>query len=982
MPTASLGTVSGVGSNGLRFEALGALRVSDGTEVGLTRPARRRMLSLLLLDGGDGVAVPSLIDRMWGESPPADPRNSVHAHIAGLRQQLGGVVESTADGYRLNLEGHWFDVAEFQERAAAAERLDTSSSPAEVVDVADAALGLWRGDPFPDLVDVPYARGRVDSLIDTKRRTQVKRLDALLAAGRVEHALPELEHLVSSHPYEESFWERLMLARYRAGNTAGALRAFQEVRELLGDELGIEPGVRLRDLEERILLHDPGLGVTAAPPTPHNLPQARSSFVGRAADTEMVSDMLTEHRLVTVTGGPGLGKTRLAIEVGQRMLESVPGGVWLARLAGATSEQDVTATISAAMGVVDDVVDLVELGELVASRPQLLILDNCEHVLDHARRFVSACLAVDAPLRVLATSRHRLGLPGEQTWRLAPLSLPSLDGADVFESDAVRLLVDRAEAADRQFRARDSDPAQLAELCRRTDGIPLALELAASWLPSIGVADAFDLVGAVAPGSRAGSDPHHRSLHSAVDWSFALLAESDRPLVAAASVFSGAFVLEAFGAVVTEGMSRSEVAGAVSRLVESSLLTVERRADGAVRYRMLEPVREYARSRMGELGVGGEVLDRHACWHLERAIALGKVIDRETDPAAAQVHIDAELVDHRAAMRHLLDRGDHEAAASLATALTGYWFARYLGSEAIRWLEEALSGSMRPAVRRQALWTAGWAAYSRADYAAAAARYEECRSLAAADEDRQWEGKALFGLGRIELPRDFEQGRTYIQQALEIFSADPELERERGDCLIALGISAAMRGRVTDAVTVLEEAADIMNRHGSLRSRSIIHRYFSLAAWYDDDPRRAGLHVELAEKLGRAADDRPAVVGSLIQRALVETRWGDLSRAAAAVLEANRQLPPRNEIDHCLVFTGAFGVLIEAGHFVLADRLFDHVDRVYANHGWMPIDERVPAIAGFRDRVIEAGTSGVWAAVSSAEMASLMTPVLEEIAAD
>lgn len=978
----ALGTVLEVGSNGLRFEALGALRVSDGTEVGLTRPARRRMLSILLLEGGDGVAVPSLIDRMWGETPPADPRNSVHAHIAGLRQQLGDVVESTPDGYRLNLSGHWFDVDEFQRLATAAERTDVASTPGEVAEMAEAALGLWRGDPFPDLVDVAYARGKVEALLDVKRRTQVKRLDALLAAGRVEEALPELERLVSNHPYEESFWERLMLARYRIGNTAGALRAFQAVREMLGDELGIEPGVRLRSLEERILLHDPGLGMTATLPTPHNLPQSRSSFVGRTNDTDAVLDLLTEHRLVTVTGGPGLGKTRLAIEVGQRMLDTVPGGVWLARLVGAKSEEDLTATIAAAMGVVDDVADLAELGEIVAVRPQVLILDNCEHVLDHVLRFVTACLAVEAPLRVLATSRRRLGLAAEHTWRLAPLSLPSSDGVDVFESDAVRLLVDRAEAADRQFRARNSDPAQLAELCRRTDGIPLALELAASWLPSIGVADASDLVGTVAPGSTVGVDAHHRSLHAAVDWSFALLAESDRPLVAAASVFNGAFVLDAFGAVAMEGVTRAEVAGAVSRLVESSLLTVERRTDGAVRYRMLEPVREYARFRLDELGFGGEVLDRHARWHLERATALGKVIDRETDPASAQAHIDAELADHRAAMRHLLDRGDHEAAASLATALTGYWFARYLGSEAIRWLEEALSGPMGSAVRRQALWTAGWAAYSRADYASATTRYEECRSLATADGDRQWEGRALFGLGRIELPRVAEQGRAYVQQALEIFTADPELEREKGDCLIALGISAAMGGRVEEAVSVLDEAAEIMKRHGSLRSRAIIHRYLSLAAWYADDARRARHHVELSEQLARAADDRPAVGGSLIQRSLVETRWGDLRKAATAILEAVRQLPPRNEIDYCLVFVGAFGVLIEGGHYPLADRLFDHIDRVYADYGWMPVDERMPAMARIRARVNEAvETSGVWEAVPSAEMASLMTPALEEIAA-
>ena len=922
--------------------------------------------------------MPRLIDRMWGDSPPGAPRNTVQAHVAGLRRQLGDVIHSTSAGYRIDVAAHWFDVEEFERQA-----LEVDQTPVDdhvVVDAATEALRLWRGDPFPDLAGDDYARGPVGALIETRRRVEMRRLEALLAAGRAEEALADLERLVSEHPYEERFWELLILARYRIGNTAGALRAFQNVRTILGEELGIEPGTRLCDLEERILFHDPSLGSQPGAATPHNLPASPSSFVGRRREVEAVSGLLRSHPLVTVTGGPGLGKTRLALEVGSGLREVFPGGVWLVRLAGARSESDVTATIAAATRIVHDVFDAAELGALVASRPQLVILDNCEHVLDHVLPFVLACVESGGPAHILTTSRRRLGLGAEQVWRLEPLGLPPPDGRGVLESEAVRLLVDRAQAIDRTLRLDAVNPADLVELVRRTDGIPLALELAASWLPSIGVAEAIGVVGSPAPDALGDLDDHHRSMRSAVDWSFALLAPSDQPLAAAASVFNSSFILDAFRTVCAPELSPAEAAGAVSRLVESSLLTAERTDDGALRYRMLEPVREFGLEHLVDLGIDNEINARHALWYLERAVGLGVIVDQETDPADSQAVIDTELADHRAAMRWLLEAGDHESVAALATALMGFWFARYMGSEAIRWLDAALAGTMSDQVRVRALWTAGWAAYSKADYAAATVRYEECRAIAAAIGDREAEGRALFGLGRIELPRNPLRGHRHMRDALEALSAHPTTMRGRGDCLVALGITASMRGRVDEARSYLGEARAIMEECGSLRSLSIVHRYLSLAAWYDDDADASRHHLELAERLARRSDDRPAIGGSLIQRALVEARWGEPARGAEAMLEAIGQLPPRNEIDHCLVFVGAFGVLIRAGHVEMAARLFEHVDRVYREHGWVPVDRRMPAIAKLRATVNGARSPGTWEAVPSVEMARIMRPLLEEIA--
>ena len=955
----------------MRFEALGTLRVSGSSEIPITRPARRRLLSILLLDRDTVIPVPRLVDRMWGDQSPSDPRNALQAHVAGLRRQLGDPIESVPDGYRLNLAGHECDLAEFLDLTSRAEAAEDRGDAEETVQLAAAALDLWRGDPFPELDDDDFARGEVEALVETRRRTEFRWMDALFATGRAEQALPTLERAAVEHPYTEPYWERLMLARYRLGDTAGALQAFRTVRNVLGDALGIEPGARLRHLEERILLHDPRLGDDAVAPTPHNLPAPGSSFVGRESDLEALLGLVGAHRLVTVTGGPGLGKTRLAVEVGRRILPAMPGGVWLARLVGASSAPDVAATIAAAMRLADDMSDLAVLGETLSPRPQLLILDNCEHVLEHVRTFVEAMLATDGELVVLATSRQRLGLEDEHVWRLAPLPLPG-DG-DVFGNDSVRLLADRAEAADRTFRVRDTDPHLLATLCRRTDGIPLAIELAASWLPSIGLRDALDVAGEPAPGDAAAHDPHHRSLHAAVDWSFALLPEEDRALLSAASVFRGSFVLEAFAAVCAPHATRPEAAGVVSRLVESSLLVAERHADGSMRYRMLEPVREYARDRLSDRGLAHEIGERHARWFLRRATELGAVLWQETDPAGPQAQLDAELADHRAAMRHLLDRGDHESAANLATALTGYWFARYLGWEAIRWLEEALAGEMSDAVRVRASWTAGWASYSRADYATATARYEESRDLAIRIGDRGSHGRALFGLGRIDLPRRPERGRDLMEEALALF-AGAGMEREQGDCLLALGFTAAGAGRVDEAMGLLNEAHDVLEACGSLRSLAICRRYMSLCAWYADDRESAVHHVEAAERLARQADDRPAIGGALIQRALVETRWGDLGRAAAGLLEALEQLPSRHEIDHCLVFVGVLPVLVGCGEADLAGRVVDHMDRVFEEYGWAPIRVRMPGVERFRL------PGGPWERVASAELAAVVRPVLQELA--
>ncbi|MDX1450392.1 MAG: BTAD domain-containing putative transcriptional regulator, partial [Acidimicrobiia bacterium] len=429
------------------------------------------------------------------------------------------MIHSTPHGYRLDVAR--LDVDEFERLAG----LD-DDEPTEQIRCAGEALALWRGDPYSELTGDDFAQGTIESLREKRLSVALRRVDGLIDCGRTEEAIADLERLVEEYPFDERLCERLMVGRHRVGNTAAALRAFQAFRSRLGDELGLEPSERLRDLEERILLMDPTLGQLPAA-APHNLPPSVTSFVGREEDAVGVGQLLEESRLVTITGGPGIGKTRMALEVGHRLAAATPGGVWLARLASCSSGPDVAATIASAIGLSDDTPDLRHLGEMLVSRPALLILDNCEHVLQPVRTVVESVLESDGPLRILATSRQRLAIDSEQVWRLGPLDVPGEPDDSVFESETVRLLMDRIAAVDRSFRVRDSDPALLAELCRRTDGIPLAIELAASWLPTIGVEDASRLASGVDPGELVHEDGHG-PLHAAVDWSLALLSERGR----------------------------------------------------------------------------------------------------------------------------------------------------------------------------------------------------------------------------------------------------------------------------------------------------------------------------------------------------------------------------------------------------------------------------------------------------------------------
>lgn len=937
---------------------MGPLRVvSGGDEIGLS-PTQRRILCTLLLEADSVVSSDRLIFSVWGDSPPETARNTLQAHISGLRRRLPGLISSGSGGYRLGLGKCENESATFERLSVDAGAAFATGDYADAIEVARQALDSWRGEPYPEL-ETPQAQAEAERLRAVRDSLHLHLARALVATGRADEAIQDLRSLVVRSPLHEPFWEQLMLAYHSSGRQADALRAYGEIKRLLAEELGISPGPALVDLEERILLHDPGLGREGIS-TPNNLPPSRDSFVGRTAELSRVEEALAASRLVTIVGGPGIGKTRLVTEAGRRILRSYPGGIWFVRLVEASGPSDVSAVVAAAAKAPDNLEGLTDLAAALAERPCLLILDNCEHVLGPVQEFLGAA---DGPMRVLATSRTPLGVAGESILRLGPLGTGDED---------LQLFLDRTAAfdpPDEQW-----DPAQLAELCRRAGGIPLALELMASWVTSIGLTEAAGHSLLPAPHDRTTATPHHGSLAEAIEWTFEHLEAGLQTSFENAAIFAGAFTVDAFRWVCSPDLHRREALIQIAALAEASLLSVEAAPDGTRRYRMLEPLREYARQRRP---LEATIADRHAAWYASRAHDVA-AFARGPEEGRSFHQIDGEIGDFRQAMRHLLAIGRHGETADIAIALQRYWFARYLGWEAQRWLAEALTGDLGDK-RVATLLSAGWASYSVASYSLAEVYYEEALALARNESDPLAQAHATYGLARIHLPRRFRDGEALLHRALELFEQTGTM-LEASECRLWLGLRAANRGDSEEARQWLKTAITELDQLGYRRLVSVGHRYLSLTAWYDDDEAGARSHLEEAEAQARAVDDMRAIGGAAIQRAMVEGRWGNPAAAAAALIQALDPLPPRADIDHCLVLFGAFPTLLRFSRLDTAGRLLGHLDRIYEEYGWTELEERIPWVANIRSRLLASGIDIAGPARESTEIAREVIEVMLDIA--
>ncbi|MEU3848187.1 BTAD domain-containing putative transcriptional regulator [Streptomyces sp. NPDC029554] len=702
----------------VRYRILGTTQAirTDGTVVPVGGARLRALLTVLALRAGRTVPAGMLVDEVWGGDPPADAAGALQALIGRLRRALGAdAVASAEGGYRLTAAPDDIDLHRFERLAGDGLRALADDDPAKAAVLLDDALALWRD---PALADLP------DRTAEAARR-EARRLDVLrarhgaaLALGQAEQALPELTALCDSRPLDEPLQALRLRALRDAGRTAEALAAYDDVRRLLADRLGTDPGPELRALHTELLTApDDGGGprrsaaapaaraaapVTPPPvpasPAPGNLRARLTSFIGRESDIESIRGDLAAARLVTLLGPGGAGKTRLSQEAAETVRHTMPGGVWLAELAPVDDPAAVPEAVLTAVGaretvlygagaegiraaVTDRLDDPVERLAEHCSRPgMLLILDNCEHVADAAARLTEDLLERCPGLTVLATSREPLGVPGELLRPVEPLPEPV----------ALRLFADRGAAARPGFRVED-DPEACAEICRRLDGLPLAIELAAARLRMLTprqIADRLDdRFRLLTSGSRT-LLPRQQTLRAVVDWSWDLLDEDERDVLRRLSVFAGGCDLSAAEAVC--GPVALEALGS---LVDRSLVVAAPpgdTAEGEMRYRLLETVAEYAAERLDESGRRAEAERAHLTYFREFARTTDPLL-RGPDQLAAIRRLEREYENLRTALRHAVALRDEQEALCLALSLVWYWQMRDLRIEARNWCREVMA---------------------------------------------------------------------------------------------------------------------------------------------------------------------------------------------------------------------------------------------------------------------------------------------------
>jgi predicted ATPase/DNA-binding SARP family transcriptional activator len=582
------------GAGVVEFRILGPLEVLDGaTPVAVSGAKERALLADLLVHAGRVVAADRLVEDLWGERPPGNPANTLQGRVSALRRALGPAaarLTTRPPGYRLDVDPELVDAARFERLAADADRA-AARDPARALGLLAEALGLWRGPALAEFADQPWAQAEAARLEELRLAAVELRAELRLVTGRHGELVGELEALIAAHPLRERLQGQLMLALYRSGRQADALRVYQETRALLAEELGVDPSPELQRLHQAILIQDAAL--EAAPdgrrPPPHNLPERLTSFVGREVELREIGKLLEQQRLVTVTGPGGAGKTSLAVELARQVAGGWPDGVWLVELAALRDPGLVPGVVTAALGLGEEPGEpdrpppapLERLVEFARDKDLLLLLDSCEHLAAACAALAERLLRAAPGVKVLAASRELLGVAGEARWPVPPLAAPGPEETGgspeaLARFDAVRLFAERATLADPGFRLDAESGPAVAELCRRLDGMPLAIELAAARVRALPAGELLERLGdrfALLAGGGRTADPRQRTPRATVDWSFLLLGEADQRLFCRLAVFAGGFTVAAAEAVCAgDGLRSQDVLDGLLRLVDRSLV--------------------------------------------------------------------------------------------------------------------------------------------------------------------------------------------------------------------------------------------------------------------------------------------------------------------------------------------------------------------------------------------------------------------------
>jgi predicted ATPase/DNA-binding SARP family transcriptional activator len=933
----------------VEFRILGSVEVSDGGLVkDLGGLRERTLLARLLLSAGQVVSADRLADDLWAGQPPPHWMATLRVYVSRLRRALGSgsaAVATHPPGYRIEVREGELDAHRFDALVAAARDDTAAGRPGAAAARLREALALWRGPALSDVADFGFAQADVIRLEEARLAAIEDRVEADLACGRHASLASELEGLAAAHPLRERLCGQRVLALYRCGRQADALQAYQELRDRLADDLGIDPNPALARLHQAILRQEPALDWTppaagsaegeadlagpagdgvrepgqAAGPVPEPAQQAESadpvpaeqagpaqlaagwlpaettSFIGRESELATIEELLGLSRLLTLTGPGGSGKTRLALKAGEQASGRYSGGVWLVELAPVAGPDLVTAAAASALGVREEPGRA--LADTIAAHLRtaeaLLIFDNCEHLLDPAASLITALLRQCPSLRVLATSQSRLNVAGEATWPVPPLTLPPAAEPDplvVAESESAKLFCDRARLARPGFSLAEGNAAAVGEICRRLDGIPLALELAAARVNALTVGqlaarldDRFRLLS----GGSRGALPRHRTLQAAIEWSHDLLSEAERRCFRRLAVFAGGCTLEAAEAVLPDtGLLRAEdVFDTITALVDRSLLTTEERY-GSMRYGMLESVHQFARTQLAAAGEQEELSQRHLAWLVDYA---GQADLDGPDLQAWLDLLEADLENIRAGLEWGLARPGSEQALRLAGLLAPFWQVRGHASLGRRWLNSALAAAGPDAdlrLRAIALDGAGLLAGAQADHEAQRGHQQASLAIWRSLGDDVRTASSLGDLGAVaHLRSDYPAAQAMYTEALDLARrADESSVMAR--CLSGLGRLALHTGDQALATAYYTESMSRFRAAGDLRRATVILGNLGVVAFNECDfdlaAARLTEHLANARKLG----DRKLIGGALTNLGTVLQNTGDPDRAAQLHAEA------------------------------------------------------------------------------------------------
>jgi len=673
------------------------VRTDDGALADVPGARLRALLIALALGPGRVIPKSILIDWIWGENPPADAANALQRLASRLRKALpGGVIEGQTGGYRFTVDPDAVDALRFERLVAQARQ---EEGPGRVRLLREA-LALWRGAALQDVaLEDSEAFGAVTTRLEGLRLTAMEdRFEAEVNLGHGAEVVAELTDAAAAHPLRERLAAALMRALVAAGRDSEALFIYERTREALADALGVDPSPELSALHVALLRGELG---RREENRKTNMRAELTSFVGRDADVAEVRELIVKHRLTTLVGPGGSGKTRLATETARTLIGEVPDGVWLVELAAIGADGDIAQATLTALGLRDALLGAAPNADpadgLIAAireREALLILDNCEHVIDAAAKFADRVLGECRRLRILATSREPLGITGEALWLVEPLALPQADASpgEIESSPAVRLLRDRADAVRKDPGVDAHALSTMVRVCRALDGMPLAIELAAARLRTMSIDqlanrldDRFRLL---TSGSRTAM-PRHRTLRAVVDWSWELLTDNERTVLRRLSVFSGGASLEAAERVCADdAVERDEVLELLTSLAEKSLLLTE--GEGAPRYRMIGTIKEYAADRLAEAGESDLARRAHLAYFTELTEAADPHL-RRAEQLDWLATLEAEHDNIGAAMRGALAAGEAQAAMRLAAGAGWYWWLGGHKTEGIELLTAATS---------------------------------------------------------------------------------------------------------------------------------------------------------------------------------------------------------------------------------------------------------------------------------------------------